>query len=305
MNGGLAYEITRRLGGDWHGTYGLVPAPGHSKQDRSLSIKPHPNNLHDVTLHSFVGEDWKTIKDELRHKGLLPAKDIRRAPLDQTALEKATVRARETEAAEQAGSLQKALWLWDQSRPAEGSVVEEYLHWRGIEIDPLPALIRYLPAQPPKYPWPAMITPFGLPDEPEPGKFALPRRTIKGVHLTLLDPLGRGKAPVENGAQRKMIGKGSTGSPIPLAPVNDGLGLLIGEGIETVLWGYQCASMGAWVAASADRMPALADTVPPYVETVTIAVDGDPAGKRGARRLAEGLAARGFEVLIAGDIDGA
>lgn len=69
MTGGLAYELTRLLGGDWHGSYGTVPAPGHSKRDRSLSIKSNPHNPNDVILHSFAGEQWKTIKDELRRRG--------------------------------------------------------------------------------------------------------------------------------------------------------------------------------------------------------------------------------------------
>lgn len=33
-----AREITRAHGGDWYGTYGLVPGPGHSDDDRSLKV---------------------------------------------------------------------------------------------------------------------------------------------------------------------------------------------------------------------------------------------------------------------------
>ena len=297
MTGSLAYELTRRLGGDWHGGYGLVPAPGHSKRDRSLSVRLHPHNASDIILHSFAGEDWKAIKTEFRRNGLLPT--------DHRAPTKAAARALESEAAEQARSLQKVLWLWDQSLPAKGTVVEHYLRWRGIEIDPLPALIRYLPAQPPKHPWPAMIAPFGMADEPEPGRLALHRRNIKGVHLTLLERTGNGKAPIAKKDQRKTIGRGSLASPIALTPVTDGLGLLIGEGIETVLWGYQAAPMGAWAAGPADRMPALAAVVPNYVECVTIAMDADPAGERFATGLAERLATRGFEVRIPGGCHGA
>lgn len=34
-----AQEITRHHGGDWHGSYGTFPAPGHSKHDRGVTVK--------------------------------------------------------------------------------------------------------------------------------------------------------------------------------------------------------------------------------------------------------------------------
>jgi AAA domain len=64
--------ITRALGGDWYGTYGCAPGPGHSRKDRSLKVSPHPSDPSDVILHSFTGDDWKPIKDNLRQQGLLP-----------------------------------------------------------------------------------------------------------------------------------------------------------------------------------------------------------------------------------------
>ena len=35
----LAETITRALGGNWHGKYGLIPGPGHSPKDRSVSVR--------------------------------------------------------------------------------------------------------------------------------------------------------------------------------------------------------------------------------------------------------------------------
>jgi hypothetical protein len=64
--------ITRALGGDWYGTYGCAPGPGHSRKDRSLKISAHPTDPNDVILHSFAGDDYKSIKDDLRRQGLLP-----------------------------------------------------------------------------------------------------------------------------------------------------------------------------------------------------------------------------------------
>jgi hypothetical protein len=44
-------------------------------------------------------------------------------------------------------------------------------------------------------------------------------------------------------------------------------------------------------------MPALAEAVPDYVECVTVAVESDPAGKRGAEELIDRLTARGLDTM--------
>jgi hypothetical protein len=293
----LAHEIVKRLGGDWCGAYGLVPGAGHSKRDRSLSVRQNPDDAEDVILHSFAGEDWKGIKDEWRAHGIMPAKDFRcvSAPIPNPA-RKAAAKA-EGEKSE-AARLETALYLWDCSQPAGHTVVETYLRSRGIEVGSLPATVRYLPPSPPKHPFPAMIAAFGIPDEPEPGVLAMPRLAIRGVHITLLAADGKGKAAVEK--QKRMLAR-SLGSPIVLAPANDGCGLLLGEGIETVLSGHLASGLGAWAAGASTRFLALADAVPDYVDTVMIAQedDADGAGERGTSELADRLIARGFEVLIA------
>jgi hypothetical protein len=58
--------------------------------------------------------------------------------------------------------------------------------------------------------------------------------------------------------------------------------------------------LGVWAAGSGDRMPALADTIPRHVETITIWAHADAAGRNGARKLAELLHRRGVEVFIEG-----
>ena len=73
----LAREVTKYLGGDWCGNYGRAPSPGHSKKDRSLTIKPHESDPNDVIIHSFTDGDWKDLKDELRAHGILPERKPR------------------------------------------------------------------------------------------------------------------------------------------------------------------------------------------------------------------------------------
>jgi hypothetical protein len=90
-----------------------------------------------------------------------------------------------------------------------------------------------------------------------------------------------------------MLGS-SIGYPIVLAPPNDLLGLAITEGIEDALSVHASTGLGAWAAGSASRLPALADTVPRYIEAITITVDDDEAGRRHADELGERLLARGI-----------
>lgn len=70
-----------------------------------------------------------------------------------------------------------------------------------------------------------------------------------------------------------------------LAPINDGLGLAITEGIEDALSLHEATGLGSWAAGSASRLPALAERIPSYVETVSIAADDDDVGLENANRL--------------------
>lgn len=67
----LAQDITRHFGGEWHGSYGAFPAPGHSADDRGVTVKDAEGGR-DVLFNSFNGANWREIKDECRRIGLLP-----------------------------------------------------------------------------------------------------------------------------------------------------------------------------------------------------------------------------------------
>jgi hypothetical protein len=187
----------------------------------------------------------------------------------------------------------KARWLWAQGRPIVGTIVETYLRSvRGYDAL-LPGTLRFLPARGNHRP--AMIAPFGLPSEPEPGRLAMAAGSVLGVHITKLKANGSGKAGTA--ADKIMIGR-SVGSPIVLAPANDLLGMVITEGIEDALSIYQATGLGAWAAGSASRMPGIADAIPTWIDCVTIVADDDFAGRRRAAELANRLAARRIDTSI-------
>jgi hypothetical protein len=286
--------IARNMRGEAHGNEALVPGPGHSSKDRSLSIKVDASAPDGFLVHSFAGDDPIRCKDYVREKLSL-------APWSGSAQERGyqkheqVIPAIDRDHAKR--QLEKARWLWKRRRPLEGSLGEVYLRARGYG-GTLPATLGFLPPLKSEH-QPAMIAAFALADEPEPGVLSIYDDQVCGVHLTLLRPDGSGKAGTSR--DKIMVGP-SNGWPIVIAPMNDLLGLIICEGIETGLSLYEATGCGVWAAGSAGRMPVLADRVPSYVDCITIAGEAD-AGRKGATALAERLQARGLycELRFLGD----
>ena len=103
---------------------------------------------------------------------------------------------------------------------------------------------------------------------------------LTAVHLTKLTADGNQKAGIP--PNKIMIGS-PKGSPIVLAPPNDLLGMCITEGIEDGLSAHEATGLGAWAAGSASLMPALANTVPRFIEHVSILAHRDPAWHQGSQ----------------------
>jgi hypothetical protein len=72
---------------------------------------------------------------------------------------------------------------------------------------------------------------------------------------------------------------------------------VIAEGIEDALSLHQTTLLGAWASASAAFMPAMARSVPSWIECVTIELHPDN-GQRFALKLADALRSAGIEVFL-------
>ena len=82
----------------------------------------------------------------------------------------------------EAGAMRKrstARWLWHRGQPIDGTLAERYLRDARALTCPLPQTFRYLPATE-GYP-PALLAPFGMPVEPEPGVIAMPDEHVTGL----------------------------------------------------------------------------------------------------------------------------
>ena len=66
-------SIAASLGGEVVGNYVKAPGPGHSAEDRSLSVTPDASAPDNFLVHSFAGDDDVICKDYVRKKLGMPA----------------------------------------------------------------------------------------------------------------------------------------------------------------------------------------------------------------------------------------
>jgi hypothetical protein len=74
-----ARTIARVMGGDVNGDGALVPGPGHSAKDRSLSVKPDPAAPDGFVVHSFADDDFANCRDHVKDKLGIAAEQSRKS----------------------------------------------------------------------------------------------------------------------------------------------------------------------------------------------------------------------------------
>jgi putative DNA primase/helicase len=176
-----------------------------------------------------------------------------------------------------------ALRLWREARPATGTLIEKYLHSRGITM-PVPPSIRFHPnlRHPSGIYLPAMVAAV----EASNGQ-------IVAIHRTWLSADGSAKADLI--PPRAALGP-VRGCSIRFAKATERLALA--EGVETALSVAQaCPALPVWCAISASNLPAV--ELPTCVREVVVAADGDGAGERAARAAAEKFIREGRRAFIA------
>lgn len=258
--------IVAKFGGDLlqGGRAALIPGPGHSRRDRSLSITL--GHYGQLLFHSFAGDSLKDIRaylgeehganirshDPMVHNGAKQAADCahRRLMDDQ-----------KTWCGE----------VWSQTVAADRTPVETYLRLRAIE-GPTPKVIRYHPS--------ASLTYGG--DHRSPAMIALVQNRAGdpcGLHVTALMADGSDKAP---GKSRRMFGS-VKGGAIRLSEHSGHLA--VAEGIETALSHQRLTQIATWSCLSASGLAGF--DIPRGVRQLTIAADGDEAGLKAANTLLE------------------
>jgi putative DNA primase/helicase len=274
------------LGGEVVGRNSVsCPGLGHAPKDRSLSVLFDQQAPGGFVVHSFAGDDDLAAKDYVRSVLGWRSED---EPLP---LAKARQR---PQAPPDEDNIAKARWLWNRRGPVEeGSPVWTYLRTARGYHGRIPRTLGYLPSRGAHAP--ALIAPFGIPVEVEPGELAIDDAAVRGIHLIRLKRDGLGKIDVK---PKISLGRGSLGSPIVAAPVNDSLTLAICEGLEDALSVHEAYGCGAWAAGGESRLPQLAESVPGYVARVVVYSDFNQSARDFARQLAARLKRRAFRVIL-------
>lgn len=280
--------VARMLGGRAIGHHVYAPGPGHSRRDRSLSVKIDPDAPDGFIVASFAGEDWSAAKDYVRTAVGLPAYARTRHEPTAAKREAWARQLAENERVElvrQARRSRNAIEIWRGSTPIAGTIAEKYLLHRlagasiprdVIEADALrfnercpfwnevTRIYEFLPA---------MVGLFRNVETGEP----------QSIHRTFLKEDGSGKAEMpDEGEAKRMLGE-MRNAAIMLTPFEDvSLGLGIAEGIETGLTLIVADWRPIWVVGSSgaiERFPVL-----PGLDQLTIFPDHDRAGQVAAHK---------------------
>jgi hypothetical protein len=219
-------ELAHILGGEVHGREVLCPGPGHSRSDRSLSVRIEPDARRGFVVNSFAGDDWRVCRAYV---------------LSRMGLSGADLSSRQREPVPRSGAEQHrrlALRIWRESGDPHGTIVESYLANRGLVLDPEASRsicfhphCPLLDADGARYFGPAMVCAMrevkGMIDDA--GEPHDDDNRITAIHRTALTPRGRGR--------RMMLGP-TAGSAIflddPMSILERGE-VVLSEGVETAL----------------------------------------------------------------------
>jgi putative DNA primase/helicase len=265
--------IARAVGGSVSGRNVLAPGPGHSRADRSLSIKIEPGAPDGFLVHSFAGDPPLECRDYVRAALGLGARERQRAQSSPRWSRPCTAAPESDPDYRSALALQ----LWNEGCDPRGTVVADYLAARGLTLsdDTAGEVIRFHPAL--KFNGASVA-----------GMVALFRdvRTNApcGIHRTFLDGAGAK-------FDRKMLGRARDAAIKLNADESVALGLHIGEGVETCLAGWLAGFRPVWALGSATAIAAF--PVLSGIEAITVLGEVGDGGAN--HRAAQACAARWIE----------
>jgi len=273
--------IVRTLGGDLYdcGRRANVPAPGHSRHDRSVSLLLQGDR---VVVHTFGGGDWREVLDHLRALNLI---DAANTPLSVAAAE---ARARPAPAT-RLERRDAALRLWDGGRAIAGTASERYWRTRGLlGALPGPEVLRHNAETPVSayrrggYARPAMLAAIHTADG-----------VLTAVEVTYLTAQGRRATDLR--LARKTIGPAPGGCAIRLDEIGEDM--LVAEGVFTTRSASAWFGLPGWALGSTRNLRVWRP--PAGVRSVLIAADRGQDGEASAEQLRAGLVQDGVTATVA------
>lgn len=246
-------SIARTLGGDVVRDGVVFPGPGHSRKDRSASLRLDPNAPDGFVVNSFAGDDPIAIRDYVRpFIGVEPFKPCRSGGVRTEYEDKNKVlrfsadTAAKTDRGEQ--RIRLAAGIWHDGRGPRGTIVQDYLASRCLDLpdDVAGHVLRFHPA----CPWKDEETGRVI---TVPAMLALMRsivtNEITAIQRTRLTADGRK-------IERRMLGIAAGAATKVDGDDAVTMGLAIGEGVETALAARQLGIRPAWALGSAGSIAA-------------------------------------------------
>ncbi len=271
------HAIVQAVGGDLYqgGARANIPAPGHSRRDRSISLLLSQGR---VVVHGFGGADWRAALRMLRERGLIDADG--RFVNDGGA---------PVAAPDRSCRVRTARDLWEGAGPiTQASLSLRYLKGRKVLSDPggINDLRHHACAPISVYrkqstTRPALVAGVRAPDG-----------SLTAVELTYLDPNGRRAVGLR--LSRKTVGLVPAGAAVRLASAASEM--LVAEGVITTLSAIERFNLPGWALMSAGNLAAW--TPPDGVRQVLIAADRGTVGQGAAERLRRRLSAVGLSARI-------
>jgi len=273
-------DIARALDGEISGRQVLAPGPGHSRRDRSMSVRLSAQAPDGFIVFSHAGDDFAACRDHVADRLGLGRHQGGRGPVTLEAPSPATGREEEARTA-------RALEMWHGGRDPAGTVVERYLAGRGLTLPERASdVLRFLP----RCPWqdhergevifvPAMVAAM---------RSVLDDRIV-AVHRTRLNDAAEK-------VDRRMFGP-ARGSAVKLDPDADvTMSLAIGEGIESCLSARQFGIRPVWAATMTGNIRTL--PVLPGIEVLTLLAEHDEASARAVAECGDRWVEAGCEVEL-------
>ena len=275
--------IVQALGGDLYdrGSRANIPAPGHSRADRSVSLMLRQGR---IIVHTFGDGDWRGVLDDLRARGLI---DVHNAPTSggpgagRPAVGVLT--------SSDADRLAAARRFWDAGRPVAGTLSERHCRLRHIERAlPGPDVIRHSGQAPvsaygdDRLRRPALLV--GICDAS--GDFT-------AVEVTYLTPGGQRATDLR--LPRKTVGPVPPGTAARIDPAAPEM--LVAEGFFTTLSASECFSLPGWALMSTRNLRGWSP--PAGVRSVLIAADRGKDGEASAEILRLRLVRLGLRAQVA------
>jgi putative DNA primase/helicase len=222
------------------GPFVLCPGPGHSKDDRSLSVAPSRSDPEGFVCSSFASDAWQDCRKHVRARLNLPGFQPSRRDSTQPRRELPAQPKPAAPATDNSASANR-IWRAATHPDPRGTLAERYLkESRGLELpaDLCGRVVRFHAACPwEKTQGPCMVTAFrSIADD-----------TLVAIQRTLLSSDGKK-------LDRKTLGP-CGGAAIKITADEDvEQGLHIGEGFETCLTAHALGFRPVWALGSASAI---------------------------------------------------